>query len=137
MADYDAIRQGLATAITAGTGLRAFADVPGAVSPPCCVILPGRPAITYGVTLGGEVNLNLMAMVLLSAASDTYSQQALDEYLSTSGDKSVNAAVEDDPTLGGTCEYAVTTGVQQYGLIDYAGQQYMGATFMIQAGAHG
>jgi hypothetical protein len=137
VADYDGIRQGLAAAITAQTGLRASGDAPGSISPPCAVIIPGRPAITYGETMDGEVDLNILAVVLLSAANDTSGQQSLDAYLASSGAKSVNAAVNADPTLGGKCEYAVVNAVQQYGMIDYAGQQYIGATFLIQVGAHG
>jgi hypothetical protein len=137
VADYDGIRQGLATLLHTRTGLRAHADAPGAISPPCVVVIPGRPAISYGETMDGEVNLNLLAIVLLSAANETYGQQHLDSYLASHGSKSINAAVNSDPTLGGTCEFAVTVGCQQYGLVDYAGQQYIGATFLLQAGAHG
>lgn len=137
MADYDGIRGGLAALLNTRIGIRSFADAPGAISPPVAVILPGRPAISYGETMDGEVELNLLAVVLLSAANDEYGQQNLDAYLASSGPKSVNAAINSDPTLGGTCEYAVTVGVQQYGMIDYSGQQYIGATFLIEAGAHG
>jgi hypothetical protein len=137
MADFDGARQGLAGVISAKTGIRAMGDAPGAISPPVCVVIPGRPAISYGQTLDGEVNLMLLAVVLLSAANDTYGQQHLDAYLASHGPKSINAAVSSDPTLGGTCEFAVTIGCQQYGIIEYAGQQYIGATFLVQAGARG
>ena len=137
MADYDGVRGGLADLLGSRLGIRSFGDAPGAISPPVAVILPGRPAITYGETMDGEVELNLLAVILLSAANDEYGQKNLDAYLTSSGMKSVNAAVNSDPTLGGTCEFAVTIGVQQYGMIDYSGQQYIGATFLIQAGAHG
>jgi hypothetical protein len=137
VADYDGIRKGLATVLAAQTGIRAHADATGAISPPCAVILPGRPAISYGQTMDGEVNLNLLAIILLSAANENYGQVNLDAYLNSHGAKSINAAVNSDPTLGGTCEYAVTVAVQQYGIIDYAGQNYLGATFLIQAAAHG
>lgn len=137
MADYDGIRNGLATLLKSKTGLRSYPDAPGSISPPCVVVLPGKPAITYGETLDGEVNLSLLAIVLLSAANETSGQQHLDAYLASTGTKSVNAAVNSDPTLGGTCEFCVTVGVQQYGIIEYAGQQYIGATFVLQAGAHG
>jgi len=137
MADFDAMRNGLAALIGAATGIRAHADASGAISPPCAVVLPGRPAITYGKTMDDEVDVNLLAIVLLSAANESSGQVNLDAYVSSSGAKSINAAVATDPSLGGTCEYAVVVAVQQYGLIEYAAQQYIGATFLIQAGAHG
>jgi hypothetical protein len=143
VADLGAIRAGLAALLTAQTGVRAHADAPGSISPPCAVILPGRPAILYGQTMGtditvygeGEVTVNLLVIVLLSAANDVAGQDRLDKYVSSSGSQSVNAAVNKDPTLGHTVEFAVVQAVQQYGLVEYAGQQYMGATLTIQAGA--
>lgn len=137
MADYDGIRGGMATLLNRVIGIRAMPDAPGAISPPVAVILPGRPAITYGETLDGEVDLNLLVVVLLSAANEEYGQRNLDAFLASHGPKSINSAVNSDPTLGGTCSYAVTVGVQQYGIIEYAGQSYIGASFLVQAGAHG
>jgi hypothetical protein len=137
VADYNNCRDGLASVLSQVTGIRAFGEAPGAISPPCAVVIPGRPAITYGETLDGETDLNLLAVILLSAANDTSGQENLDDYLDSHGPKSVNAAVNSDPTLRGTCSYAVVVGVNQYGIIDYAGQNYIGATFLVQAGAHG
>jgi hypothetical protein len=144
VADYGAIRAGLATVIGSATGLNAYATAPGAISPPCVVILPGRPAVVYGQTLGtdvtvygeGEVTVNLMAVIIMSAANESSGQDLLDSYISSSGSHSVNAAVNANPTLGGTVEYAVLIAVQQYGIIEYAAQPYMGASITIQAGAH-
>jgi len=106
------------------------------VVPPAAIVIPNRPAILYGVTMDGEVTVNLLAIVVLSAANDNTGQVALNAIISSSGAKSINAAVQADPSLGGTCEFAVVQQVSQYGLIEYAGQQYMGATFLVQCGAH-
>lgn len=135
MADVDAIANGLATRL-ATTGLRAFPNAPGQVVPPAVVVILNRPAITYGVTMDGEVNINLLAIVLLSAANDSSGQIALNATVSSSGAKSINAAVQADPSLGGTCEFALVTQVATYGIVEYAGQNYIGATFVVQVGAH-
>lgn len=135
MADVDAIANGLATRL-ATTGLRAFPNAPGQVVPPAVVVILNRPAITYGVTMDGEVNINLLAIVLLSAANDSSGQIALNATVSSSGTKSINAAVQADPSLGGTCEFALVTQVATYGIVEYAGQNYIGATFVVQVGAH-
>lgn len=126
---------GLANRI-ATTGLRPFANAPGQVVPPAVVVILNRPAIQYGVTMDGEVNVNLLAIVLLSAANDTSGQVALNAAVSPSGTASVAAAVQADPSLGGTCEFAVVTQVATYGIIEYAGQNYIGASFIVQCGAH-
>jgi hypothetical protein len=134
--DLNAIAAALAAQIGAHTGLRSHGTAPGAISPPACVVIPGRPAVTYGVTMDGETNINLLAIVALSAANDVSGQDQLLKYVSTSGAKSVLAAVAADPTLAGTCEFAIVASVSTYGLIEWAGQQYIGATFVIQAAAH-
>lgn len=135
MADVDAIANALANRI-ATTGLRAFGNAPGQVVPPAVVVIPNRPAIIYGVTMDGEVTVNLLAIVLLSAANDNSGQVGLNAVISSSGTKSVNAAVQADPSLAGTCEFAVVVQVSTYGIVEYAGQPYLGATFLVQCGAH-
>lgn len=135
MADVNTITQALATRI-ATTGITVFPQAPGQVVPPAAVIIPNRPAIQYGVTMDGEVQLNLLAIVLLSAANDTAGQAGLNDIISSSGSASINAAIQADTTLAGTVEFALVQQVATYGVVDYAGQQYMGATFVIQCGCH-
>lgn len=135
MADVNAITTALANQL-ATTGIRVFPNAPGQVVPPAVVVIPNRPAIIYGQTFDGEVTLNLLAIVLMSAANDNTGQVAVNAALSSSGPSSINAAVQKDPTLGGAVEFAVVLQVVTYGIVEYAGQQYMGATFSIQCGCH-
>lgn len=135
MADVNAICAGLATRL-ATTGLKAFPNAPGQVVPPAVIVIPNRPAIQYGVTFDGEVTVYLLAIVLLSAANDNSGQVPLNNAVSSSGPASINAAVQAEPSLGGTCSFAVVTQVATYGIVEYAGQNYMGATFTIEVGAH-
>lgn len=135
MADINAIAAALANRV-ATTGVRAFPNAPGQVVPPAVVVIPDRPAILYGQTMDGEVNLNFLAIVLLSAANDTSGQVNLNNFVASSGAQSVNGAVQGDPSLAGTVEYAVVLSVGTYGMIEYAGQQYIGASFLVQCGAH-
>lgn len=135
MANVKAIRVALAARLTA-TGLRTHATAPGQINPPTVVILPNRPAIQFGITMDGETQVNLLAIVLLSAANDMTGQDLLDDYVSSSGAKSIAAAIQADPTLGGVVEFTVPLQVSTYGLVEYAGQQYMGCSFVIQCGAH-
>ena len=134
MTNVKAIRTALADRL-ATTGLRAFANAPGSISPPAVVIIPNRPAVNYGVTMDGETTVNLLAIALLSAANDATGQDLLDDYVASSGTKSIAAAVQADPMLAGTVEFAVVTQVATYGVVNYAGQDYMGASFIIECGA--
>ena len=136
MADVNAISTALSNQIAANTGLRSFPNAPGQVVPPCVVVIPNRPAILYGQTFDGEVQLNLLAITLMSAANDNSGQVALNAVVASSGSQSINAAVQKDPTLGSAVEFAVVTQVVTYGLVEYAGQQYMGASFAVQCGCH-
>lgn len=136
MTDPNAICNALAAQLQSHTGLRAHGKAPGSISPPAAVIIPARPAILFGVTMDGEATLNLLAIVALSAANDVAGQDQLLKYIASSGAQSVNGAVQADPTLAGTVEDSVVKQVSTYGIIEYAGQQYMGATFVIEAFVH-
>jgi hypothetical protein len=135
VADINAIATAMANRI-ATTGVKALPYAPGAIVPPAVVVIPDRPAILYGQTMDGEVNLNFLAIVVLSAANDTTGQLNLNNFVASSGAQSVNAAIQGDPSLAGTVEFAIVLQVGTYGLIEYAGQQYIGASFLIQCGAH-
>src|SRR6478752_3143532 len=124
MADITAMAAGLAARI-ATTGINAVGYAPGAIVTPVAVVIPNRPAILYGQTFDGETTVNLLAIVLVSAANDNTGQLTLNAVVASSGAKSVAAAVQADPTLGGTCESSLVQQVSQYGLVEYAGQQYM------------
>jgi hypothetical protein len=136
VADINGIANALATRIATSTGIRAYPNAPGQVVPPAVVVIPDRPAIMYGQTMDGETTVNLLAIVVLSAANDTSGQTLLNNFVSSSGAQSVNAAVNADPSLAGTVEFAVVLQVSSYGLIEYAGQQYIGGSFLVQCGAH-
>lgn len=136
MSDLNAMCAGLAAQLTAHTGLRAHGKAPGSIAVPAAVVIPSRPAILYGATMDGETTVNLLVIVAVTAANDVAGQDQLLKYVASSGTLSVPAAVQADPTLGGTAEDAVVRQVASYGLIEYAGQQYMGATFLVEVYAH-
>lgn len=137
MADVKDIANHLAATIGNATGLTFFGYAPGQIVPPAVVVIPAKPAIIYGRTMDGEVDISLLAICAVSAANDAYGQDVLLDYVSTNSAKSVYLAVALDTTLGGSCEYAEVMQVSTYGLVEYAGQTYMGATFLVQVGAHG
>ena len=132
LADLVAIRTALANSITTRTGLRTDGQAKDAVNPPCAVILPGSPLMTYAVTMDGCVDMNLNVLVIISdAAPVEMTQRALDTYLST-GDgidpaASVANAIESDNTLGGLIDYIQSVTVGNYGRIEYSGVTYFGA----------
>lgn len=138
MADLVTITSALAAQITKITGLRALGQATDSINPPCAVILPGQPFLSYGATMDGALTVNLMVLVIVSdAAPVEKTQRALDAYLGMGEDQasSIPAAVMEDPTLGGTVHYCEPNTATNYGRIDYAGVTYFGARINLQAGA--
>jgi hypothetical protein len=89
-------------------------------TPPAAHIYPGGPAgeIVYDLAMGrGLDRVPFTVQVFVSLASEIGGQTNLDEYIEPSGTRSVKAALESDPTLGGAAEdMRVTscTGYQQF-----------------------
>jgi len=149
VANLVAIRNAIAANITAFTGLRADGQARDSITPPCAVVLPGNPYITYGVTMdgpvmggpviGNAVNLSLGVLVIISDSAPVDStQRALDAYLGVGEDAdaaaSVPNAIEADPTLGGLIDFIQAQTVTQYGRLDYGGVTYFGARINVIAG---
>lgn len=137
MASIPAIRDALAAQITAQIpSLRAADVVPGTISPPVVVVRPARDTlISYAETFDGGMDLFFEAVVMVGAASDRMSQDLLDAILSPTGPQSVYLAVEADPTLAGTVAWAHVIQARGYGLINWAGTDYLGSTLVVQAAA--
>jgi hypothetical protein len=129
---FTQVRVALATRIAAGTGIRAhhsFRDV----TPPAAVVMPIQGAfMTYGVTFDGQVNWHLNVILLVSSGDDKAGQDAMDAILSTTGSKSVTAAIQADPTLGGVVSSTVPVEATGYGLMNVNGVEYLGCSFTVE-----
>lgn len=139
MADISAIRTALAASVQSVTGLRTDGQARDAVTPPCAVILPGAPLMTYAVTMDGCVDINLAVLVIISdAAPAEMTQRALDTYLSTGEGvdpaSSVASAIESNNTLGGLIDFIQSVTVGNYGRIEYSGVGYFGARISVIIG---
>jgi hypothetical protein len=148
VADLTAIRNALAAAITNGTGLRSNAQARDQITPPCAVVLPGQPLITYGDTMdsmpvmggthiGGAVSINLVVLIIMSDAPLVEQvQRALDTYLGVgSPGVSIPDAIESDQNLGGTVHWVQCVSAGRYGRLEYAGITYFGAAVNVNIGA--
>lgn len=133
---FAAIRAAVAAYLSGNiSGLRATANRFGQVSPPCAVIVPqtGR-VITYSVSMDGETDYNLRAILLVSEGDSASGQDLLDGYLSPEGAQSINAAVQKDPTLGGTVSYAVVVEATAYGVMNFNGVDYLACSLILNVG---
>ncbi len=126
------IRSTLASYITTNTGLRATANRQAQLAPPMAIILPVTGTFaTYSVTFDQETNYSLRAVVAVSRADSSDGQDLMDAYVSTTGAKSVYAALQKDPTLGGVVSYAVLREATGYGTISHGGIDYLGCSLII------
>lgn len=136
--DLTLIRTALAAQISAYTGLRAEGAPRDQISPPVAVVVPATQLATYGQTMDGASGLSLRVLIILTdSAPVEKTQRALDAYLGIGAGEptSVPAAIMADPTLGGTCSWAIPESAGNYGRVEWAAQIYFGAVLNVSCGA--
>ncbi|WP_427422662.1 hypothetical protein [Lysinibacillus fusiformis] len=136
MASLTAVRDGLKARIETITGVTGYARAVGEVNVPAVVVTPGQIVFDDAMQRGSDL-LTFTLVLLVTLGDSDLAQQQLDEYLAGSGDRSIKAAVEGDQTLGGVADWTDVKGVQAYGLIEYAGRQYVGARFPVEVNVDG
>ncbi len=141
------IRQALADALAAGVaGLRTSAYVPGQVNPPTAIVRPTRGTFaSYQQTMdgpgGAATDWTFDVVLLVQWGDDRASQAQMDAFLSPDGPASVPAALMANPTLvtstwpDGLVSYAYVDRGTGYGMLSFAGVDYLGATLMVICGA--
>ena len=138
MAGIQEIRTALAAQIdAAGTGLRVSTYAQGSISPPAAVILPSQGTFTdYDVSFEqGVATYEMRVVLLVSEGSDRAGTELLDSFLEPTGALSIRAIIAADPKLGGVVHYAVAKSVQRYGMLEWAGLQYLAAEVLVEVGA--
>lgn len=141
MADMTAVRNALAAQITGFTGLRCDGQARDQATPPCAVVLPGNPFITYGATMDEALTATLIVLLIISDAPPVeMTQRALDAYLGLDhgadpGGTSVPAAILTDTSLSGTVNWCEPVSVSNYGRVEYGGVGYFGARLNLSVGA--
>jgi hypothetical protein len=125
------IRNGLATQLGSIRGLRTAAVVPEDPKPPIAVVM--APTISYDTAFGrGLDSYSFQVMVIVGRVSDRTAQQQIDAFCSGSGSSSVKNAIASDPTLGGACQSARVTEMNNYGSLTIGDTDYLSAEFTVQ-----
>lgn len=138
MASLSGIRSAVADALASISGLNVYQRAPGSPNVPAAVVIPGEPAVAYDSSMARQSDTyEIVVRLIVSAADDDASQDALDAYIAGSGDRSVKAAIEADTTLGGEVFYVRVTQVRAYGDFEHAGVTYLGCEFVVAAEADG
>ena len=131
---YTAVRQALATTLAAQIpGLRTAANRNAQVNVPMAVIMPVTGSFaSYSLDFQGSLRFLLRAIVLVSEGDSSSGMDNIDPYVATTGPQSVWAAVQADPTLGRTVQDAFVAEATAYGLMSWAGIDYLAAQFTVQ-----
>ena len=127
MADLTSACNALASVLSGISGLRVSPTFVGQVNPPAAIIMPQPAQSLRFDTLGGGISYLLRVVLLVPYTEDQSSVALMNGYLATTGPASVAAILKANPTLGGAVESANLDVIRGYGLMDWAGQTYLGA----------
>lgn len=133
MADLTAICNGVANAISSIPGLRVASGFVATVNPPQAIVLPMTGAAFRPDTLDGGTSWALRIVLLVPYAEDTSSVSTLNSFLASTGASSIYAAIKAAPRLAGVYDYVTYDSVRGYGMTEWSGQQYLGATIQCTA----
>lgn len=137
LANLDQLRADLAAYLTTALPtLEVHSFARGSINPPAIVVTPSPgPFLDYRVTFDNALNYTMRLVLLASMADAETGTAQLDAMLDFTGPASIVAALEADPTLGGTVDFAVPTIAQRYGALAYGGVDYLGCELMIEIAA--
>lgn len=132
MATNKEIRDGIAARLATIPDLQVYPTPPGSIIVPAGVVR--RRNTNYDVTVDGAVDTTWVATVFVQFANNDSAAEQLDEYVSESGDQSIKAAIEADPTLGGVVDFADVASAEGEKVTNYAGIDYLTVDFIIEIG---
>ena len=133
MALLTSIRDGLKANLETISGLTAYEYVPDWIEPPIALVAPIN-SLNYDSTMArGADTYEIPVIVYISRVDAQLSQDAVDGYLASSGATSVKAAIESDPTLGGTAMSVRVVNATDYGEYEVTqGTSFLGVTFNVE-----
>lgn len=100
------VATGLKNRLATISGLRTYSYQPEQVNPP--VAYPVLNSVSFHRAFaGGNVEMYWSIYVIVGRYTDSRAFDALDDYVSYSGTKSIRAVLEGDLTLGGVCQTLV------------------------------
>lgn len=123
------ITAGLKANLSTIDGLRCFDYVPDNFAPPCAVVMLDSVDFNNAFS-GGSVLYTVTVTVIVGRASERAAQLALDAYLSWDGDRSIQAAVSADPTLGGVAETLIVQRAENVRMISQSDANTSGAVYL-------
>lgn len=132
MADIAALVDGLSANLGTVDKLRVQAEILDTVPIPCAIVGPPT-SIDYDAVMARGADVYVFAVrVLVARASERSAQRALFAYASGTGSKSIKAAIESDPTLGGSADSVRVASAGNIGVYGYGEADYLGIEFTVE-----
>ena len=132
MATNSQIRAGLATRLRTIAGLQVYEYPPGAIVTDAAIVR--RRNTNFDVTFDGADDTTWGLTVFVQFSNTEAGAASLDDYVSTTGDKSIIAALQSDPTLGGVVDYSRVVNAEGEKVTTYAGINYLSVEFNLEIG---
>lgn len=132
MATLEAIRDAIKTTVEAGvSSLQVYDTVPGDVNLPAVVVVPAEADFLVAMGRGTDT-WQFDLWVLCSHADSKIGQDALDEFVTGAGSKSIRQAIFNARTLGLSNTDAHVAGMSGYGgRLDVAGIDHVAAVLRL------
>lgn len=133
MAGIDSIVAGIKTRLETISGLTVYLEPPESVrQTPCAIILPSTG--NYDESMDGSTLHTVIITVLVSKGQGyAEAQDELREYMAITGGSSIRGAINGDIDLGSAVDWSRIVRYYDYGGHEYAGEQYLGVRFELQA----
>lgn len=119
------------------SGLRTSEFIKDQMSPPFAMV--GVPEIPdyHGAFRSGSMTISPRVYVFVSSVVDRIGQTRLSEYADPVGSKSIKAAIEADPTLGGIVAQVMVKSFRPLGAEEMGALGYYGGVFDLYVVATG
>lgn len=130
MALVSELRDGLKANLATITGLRTADTVPDNPNPPIAIVLP--QSVQYDNAFQHGMNTyNFSVLVIVQRPAERSAQNALDAFVSGTGNNSIKRAIESDKTLGGKAFDVRVTDLRNYGDVTIGEINYFSAEFIV------
>lgn len=124
------IRAGLASNLSAISGLRVSEEIPDQANPPVAII--SLNDITYdGAMNQGLTTFNFNVQLIVTRMAERRAQAKLDLYSEPTGELSVKSAIESDRTLNGNASDVRVESRPNVGSLQVNDQDYLAADFVV------
>lgn len=132
MASIKAIRDAIKTRLATVAGIYTHDTIPEDVYVPCAIV--GFPTtVRYDYAFRTVVSrYTFPVRVLAGRTAEAQSQDTIDDLVSPNGSLSLRAAIDGDPTLGGTAHSTRVVEARDFGVYEVAGVSYIGGELELE-----